>query len=68
MKKDIIISKEYVVIWFTGTTDISLETKKDFEIKLNDYGYYQHDNYQYEEFDTFEEADKFVDELWEEVK
>lgn len=67
MTKDTIISKEYVVIWFPGTTDISLETKKDFQIKLYDYGYYQHDNYEYEEFDTFEEADKFVDQLWDEV-
>ena len=67
MLKDTIVTQEFIVIWFPGTSDITCETKKEFYRDL-DYGYFQHDNYKYEEFETFEKADEFVDELWEGVE
>lgn len=64
MLKTTIVTKPFVVIWFPNSFDITLDNKRDFEYKL-DCGFYQHDQYQHEEFDTFQEADELVNKLWE---
>jgi hypothetical protein len=63
MIKDITISKEYVVIWIPGSTDISLYEKDEFEGKMS-IGYYKNDGYIYNEFKTYDEAIKFFKKLW----
>jgi len=66
MLKDTVVTKPFIVVWFPSSSDITLDAKTDFEYKL-DSGFYKHDNYKHEEFQTYSEADKFVDELYSEV-
>jgi len=63
MLKTTKVTKPFVVVWIPNSLDINLESKKNFERKLG-FDLYKNEEYQLKEFDTFEEADEFVDELW----
>jgi len=63
MLKTTIVTKPFIVVWIPKSLDINLESKKNFERKLG-HDLYKNEEYQLKEFDTFEEADEFVDELW----
>lgn len=63
MNLDTKVSKAFIVVWIPDSFDITLDSKKNFERKLS-CGLYKNEEYQLKEFDSFEEADSFVDELW----
>lgn len=64
MKKNIIVNKEFVVIWIPHSFYIFLESKKNFDRQVK-FEVYENKPIKTKEFNTFEEADKFTDELWE---
>jgi len=63
MLKNTIVTKPFIVVWIPNSLDINLESKKNFERKLS-YNIYKNEEYRLKEFDSFKEADEFVDELW----
>lgn len=63
IKLDTKSSKQFIVVWIPNSFDITLDSKKNFERKLK-YGLYKNKEYHRKEFNTYEEADRFVDELW----
>lgn len=64
MLKTTTVTKPFIVVWIPNTLMIDLESKNTFERKLK-HGIFNNQEYQYKEFDTFEETDKFVNKLWE---
>lgn len=63
MLKTTIVTKNFIVAWIPDSLIIDLNTKNVFERRLS-CGLYKNEEYQLKEFDTFEEADNFTDELW----
>ena len=63
MLKTTTVTKPFIVVWIDNSLIIDSYSKKVFEKRLS-MGLYENKEYQLKEFDTFEEADKFVDELW----
>ena len=57
------MKNKFVVIWVPNTFYIFLEYKKNY-LRQEKYGVYKNKPIEVKEFDTFEEADKFTDELW----
>ena len=57
------MKNKFVVIWVPNTFYIFLESKKNYD-RQAEFGVYKNRPIQTKEFDTFEEADKFTDELW----
>ena len=57
------MENKFVVIWIPDTFYIFLESKKNY-LRQVEYGVYKNKLIETKEFDTFEGADKFVDELW----
>lgn len=63
MLKTTIVTKPFIVVWIPNSLVIDSYSRKVFEKRLS-CGLYENEEYQLKEFDTFEEADEFVDELW----
>lgn len=54
---------KFVVIWIPDSFYIFLESKKNFDRQM-EFGVYKNRPIKVKEFETFEESDKFTDELW----
>jgi len=63
MLKTTTVTKPFIVVWIPNSLIIDFESKKTFERKLK-FDIYKNEEYQYKEFDDFEAADEFTDELW----
>ena len=54
---------KFVIVWIPDTFYIFLESKKNYDRQMK-FGVYDNKPIEVKEFNAFEEADKFVDELW----